>query len=378
MLSSVTTVDPDELRAAGVDEALSKPVLSSVLRGVLLRLLSGEPVPRAHGVAERGRAEQGRVLVVEDNPVNQMVATGLLTALGYTTDDRRRRGRRDRGGPRSAASTRSSWTCRCRTWTATPRPGTSGPQETGPRLPIIAMTAAAVEGERERCLEAGMDDYLTKPVDPARLAATLEQAGWLTARPPRSARRTPVGWTSTASRSSASSTTPATAASYVDRAIANFLGRADTEVAGARGRGGRRATPTSCARSRTGSPGPRSTWARSRSARRPGRSRSARADGALAEARAALPALVEQLAERPRRAARLPGRALPRRSSLSLVLARRSSSSSSSPSRRAAATSSRTWVTLPQPSSICRLRSAANACAQLGAQPRRRPRRGPG
>jgi two-component system sensor histidine kinase/response regulator len=50
----------------------------------------------------------------------------------------------------------------------------------GRRIPIVAMTAHAMEGDRERCLAAGMDDYITKPVDPAAIDAVLRR--WV--RPP--------------------------------------------------------------------------------------------------------------------------------------------------------------------------------------------------
>ena len=79
---------------------LTKPVLSSVLRTVLLRLLGGASHGRDDGEPAAEAAEQGTVLVVEDNPVNQIVATGLLDALGYAAATAEDGAGRDRGGPR--------------------------------------------------------------------------------------------------------------------------------------------------------------------------------------------------------------------------------------------------------------------------------------
>ncbi len=117
----------------------------------------------------------GRVLVVEDNQINQMVAVGLLEGAGYVTEVV------EDGVEAVAALTGDHgfdavlMDCRMPRmdgYAATRRVRAQESPER--RVPIIAMTASALEGERERCLDSGMDDFLTKPVDSARLRRVLQ------------------------------------------------------------------------------------------------------------------------------------------------------------------------------------------------------------
>ena len=169
-----------ELRVEGDHESLLKPVLPSELRSALLRLVAGEPAAGAAVAQEGDRPSKGRVLVVEDNPVNQLVATGLLTALGYATDTA------DDGLAAIEAAREGDFDAILMDVQMPHMDGYTATRhirshETGTRCPIIAMTAAVVEGERERCLEAGMDDFLTKPV---RRRAARRDAGALAGAQP--------------------------------------------------------------------------------------------------------------------------------------------------------------------------------------------------
>jgi len=177
LLSSDQGVSPQAVREAGLRASLDKPVRHSALYDALVGVVaSGHRV--APGVARRRPGPSGRsmglhVLVVEDNHVNQMVATGLLEDLGYQVEvvadgveavDRLigehdfaavlmdcRMPRLDGFDATRAIRAREARDARA-----------AGP---GRRVPIIAMTASALEGERERCLAAGMDDFLSKPVN---------------------------------------------------------------------------------------------------------------------------------------------------------------------------------------------------------------------
>jgi PAS domain S-box-containing protein len=123
------------------------------------------------------RYTSARILVVEDNRTNQKVAQKMLEGLGYTAD---LQGNGQLGVDAHAAAPYDLILMDCQ------MPVMDGYEASrairalkgeGGTVPIIALTANALEGDRERCLAAGMNDYLTKPLKRERLRTALEQ--WL-------------------------------------------------------------------------------------------------------------------------------------------------------------------------------------------------------
>ncbi len=132
------------------------------------------PTPTAADPAGR------RVLVAEDNDINQMVIGELLRRMGYAHDVVAT-GRAAVDAALDASSRGAGYDlvlmdCQMPEldgWAATAALRAAEAARPGRRLPVVALTANAIKGDRERCLAAGMDDYLTKPIDPAALAAAL-------------------------------------------------------------------------------------------------------------------------------------------------------------------------------------------------------------
>ncbi len=174
-------------RAAGLEDVLIKPVSASMLFDAVASLLTGERPERRVVVealspaAERLATIQGaRVLLVEDNELNQEVATELLRSAGFLVDV---------AGNGEAAVRKVREGAYDIVLMDMQMPVMDGITATRAirqlpqfaTLPIVAMTANAMDGDRQRCLEAGMNDHVAKPVEPDDLWKALLK--WVHPRP---------------------------------------------------------------------------------------------------------------------------------------------------------------------------------------------------
>ena len=184
----------DELKAAGVDAYLVKPVKQSRLFDCLVTVLGRAAAEHVFTkqpkdtfpekpVPELGAARQARILLAEDNIVNQKVALAQLKGLGFTADAVANGHEAlaalkqvpydiifmdcqmpEMDGYEASRLIRIAENTSTVSWKAP--------------VPIVAMTAHAMTGDREKCLAVGMDDYLSKPVRKADLQSALIK--WLT------------------------------------------------------------------------------------------------------------------------------------------------------------------------------------------------------
>jgi CheY-like chemotaxis protein len=158
---------------------LTKPIGPDDLLAAFQQVLGNSQPPAAILTAPAPGPDNQRplrILVAEDSPVNQKLALAMLRKMGHLV------------------TLATTGTAAVETWKRDAfdlvlmdiqMPEMDGleatrniraiEQQGGPRTPIIAMTAHAMSGDRERCLEAGMDDHVTKPINRADLAATIHR-----------------------------------------------------------------------------------------------------------------------------------------------------------------------------------------------------------
>ncbi|HKS96010.1 MAG TPA: response regulator, partial [Terriglobia bacterium] len=180
LTSSGQRGDAARCRQVGVAAYLTKPVSESELLDTLRRVLAdqsgGVPPALVTRYALREARSRLRILVVEDNPVGQHLAVRLVEKQGHSavavSSGREALAALERGKFDVALMDVQMPDMDGFETTAAIR---RKEQQTGAHLPIVALTAHAMQGDRERCLAAGMDGYVTKPIGVKELFAAIEE-----------------------------------------------------------------------------------------------------------------------------------------------------------------------------------------------------------
>ncbi len=181
MITSLGSIGSQEdLASVGFEGSLVKPVRRGRLYDLVRAAIEDRPAPpsaTASLATPKTAPYHRRILLVEDNITNQLVAVNILKKLGYRADVAAN------GGEALAAVQTVPYDlilmdCQMPEmdgFEATRRIRSGDAGHDHRHIPIIAMTARAMQGDREKCLDAGMDDYLSKPIDLAALAKAIDR-----------------------------------------------------------------------------------------------------------------------------------------------------------------------------------------------------------
>ncbi len=179
----------DQGAGIGIDAFLTKPVQQSVLFDTLMRVFrqaSGEQGTERAMLTRKPAPVVGlrgaRLLLAEDNIINQEVALGILSAEGMSVE------LANNGREAVDMAGREPYDAVLMDMQMPEMDGYDAARRIREDaaladLPIIAMTAHAMEGDRQKCLDAGMNDYVTKPIDPKQLFDVLGK--WVSVEPQR-------------------------------------------------------------------------------------------------------------------------------------------------------------------------------------------------
>ncbi|MBK7049479.1 MAG: response regulator [Rhodoferax sp.] len=169
--------DAQRSREVGFSAYLSKPFTPDELLGVLVKVMGAAPSRPADLVTRHVLADAQAcldVLLVEDHIVNQQLAITFLTRWGHRVT------LAENGQLALEALAKQRFDVVLMDMMMPVMDGLEATRrfraaEQGPRTPVIAMTANAMQGDRDRCIEAGMDDYISKPIDTVVLQRLLRQ-----------------------------------------------------------------------------------------------------------------------------------------------------------------------------------------------------------
>ena len=199
LTSASQDYDSEVMHRHGISAYLTKPVRQSRLYDCIASALGAQSGKNPQLMSDSSDDDKAnaflgvRVLIAEDNPVNQEVARCMAGRALAAASKWCQMGGKLSMLSQSLRMTLCSWTARCPNWMVTQatqiirekemqesKESNRARSQAIRRTPIIAMTAHAMQGDREQCIAAGMDDYLSKPFNRDRLFAVLKR--WLPAK----------------------------------------------------------------------------------------------------------------------------------------------------------------------------------------------------